>query len=120
AVGDRLCAGVALEVSAWRDGGSDFLARLLHARRAIGHPVNVDELVVRAAVGLAGLDRGRQRDRAIGGDGAVIVRRPTGEDVVVFAVAAGWRSGRSERDDEISASHDLRPFTTAGPAVKAS
>src|SRR4029078_29249 len=101
AVGDRLCAGVALEVSAWRDGGSDFLARLLHARRAIGHPVNVDELVVRAAVGLAGLDRGRQRDRAIGGDGAVIVLRATGDDGVVFAVAAGWPRRRTAESEAL-------------------
>ena len=85
-VADGLGVGVALQVGPGRDGSADFLACALHPRGAVGQPVDVNQLVVLAAVGLAGRDRRRKRDWRVGRD---IIAGLVRGDRVIFAVAAG-------------------------------
>src|SRR3954453_23752337 len=81
--------GVALEVGPRSDGRAYFLASFLHARSAVGHPVDVNELVVLAAIRLARRDRGRKRYMVVrSGVDVVLAGRP-GDDGVVLFVATG-------------------------------
>src|SRR4029079_9629047 len=88
-VGDGGTLGVALELVAWSDRGADLFALALQARGAVRHPVDVDQMVVRAAIGLARRDRWRQRDRRVGRCKVVVDFRTAGDDRVIFLVATG-------------------------------
>src|SRR4029079_14507623 len=96
-VGDRGGVGVALELIARGDRRADLFARLLHARGAVRQPVDIDEAVVLAAIGLAGGDRRRERDRGVGGGVGIAFVGTTGDDGVIFLVGAGWRRGPPTR-----------------------
>src|SRR4051795_13243551 len=77
-VSDRRRFGIALQIRRTaRQGGPHLAATFLHAGAAVGQPVDIDQAIVRAAIGFTRGDRGRELNvgvrgrvrRVIGGGG---------------------------------------------------
>src|SRR5437764_3756053 len=116
-VSDRRRFGIALQVRRTRRKRSpDLAATFLHAGAAVGQPVDIDQGIVRAAIGFTRGDRRWELNVGVRGRvGRVVGGFAARDDGVAFLVAAGKRSGRNERDDERSgASHDPRPARPEG------